>query len=207
MKNPSRRQFLHALGFSTIASLLHSKPAEASSKPNIIFIMADDLGYECLEANGGTSYKTPYLNQLAKEGVLFTHCYSTPLCSPTRVQLITGRYPFRTSWTKLITARPNDQEFLDTTKETTFGHVLKSAGYKTVLVGKWQLAHFDHIPGHIVHCGFDKYSCWTWKYLGGKPSRYWKPGIWQDGKLRDDVGDKYGPDVVSDYLIDFIKEN
>lgn len=57
---------------------------------NIVLIMADDLGYECIAANGGRSYKTPHLDALAAAGVRFTHCYSTPLCTPSRVQLLTG---------------------------------------------------------------------------------------------------------------------
>ncbi|MEO1844140.1 MAG: sulfatase-like hydrolase/transferase, partial [Akkermansiaceae bacterium] len=59
--------------------------AAATTKPNIVFIMADDFGYECVGANGGTSYKTPVLDQMAKEGMRFEHCYSQPICTPSRV--------------------------------------------------------------------------------------------------------------------------
>ncbi|MCG8508396.1 MAG: sulfatase-like hydrolase/transferase, partial [Rhodospirillales bacterium] len=69
--------------------------AEPDRPPNIILIMADDLGYETIEANGGTSYKTPQLNRLAAQGVRFEHCYAQPLCTPSRVQIMTGQYNVR----------------------------------------------------------------------------------------------------------------
>src|ERR1051325_5665875 len=64
-------------------------------KPNIIVYLADDFGYECVAANGGKSYKTPNLDKLAASGMRFEHCYVQPLCTPTRVQLMTGRYNVR----------------------------------------------------------------------------------------------------------------
>ena len=64
----------------------------AERPPNIILIMADDLGYECLSSNGSTAYETPQLEALAKKGMRFTQCYSQPLCTPSRVQIMTGRY-------------------------------------------------------------------------------------------------------------------
>lgn len=67
--------------------ILHSS---FSAQPNIILIMADDFGYECVTANGGESYQTPHLDRLAASGVRFEHCHSQPLCTPTRVQLMTG---------------------------------------------------------------------------------------------------------------------
>ena len=67
----------------------------AEPRPNIILILADDFGYECVGANGGTSYPTPTLDKLAATGVRFEHCYVQPLCTPTRVQLMTGVYNVR----------------------------------------------------------------------------------------------------------------
>ena len=63
--------------------------------PNMILIMADDMGYECVGANGSTTYKTPVLDQIATDGMRFTNCFSTPICTPTRVQIMTGKYNFR----------------------------------------------------------------------------------------------------------------
>ncbi|MBM3813393.1 MAG: hypothetical protein FJW20_17355 [Acidimicrobiia bacterium] len=87
MQSLSRRQFLA----STAALGL----ARAQTRPNVLLIMADDLGYECLDCYGGTSYKTPHLDRLASQGIRFTHAYAQPLCTPTRVQLMTGQYNFR----------------------------------------------------------------------------------------------------------------
>ncbi|MCK5705458.1 MAG: sulfatase-like hydrolase/transferase, partial [Cyclobacteriaceae bacterium] len=64
----------------------------ANQKPNIILIMADDMGYECLSSNGSLSYSTPELDKLAANGIRFTQCHSQPLCTPSRVKIMTGRY-------------------------------------------------------------------------------------------------------------------
>jgi len=188
------------LAVALLASPWHVWAAETPpGRPNILLIMADDLGYECLGCNGGTSYRTPNLDALASSGMRFEHCYSMPLCSPSRIKLMTGRYNFRNylGW-----------GILDP-KERTFGHLLREAGYATCISGKWQLCHFD-LPENADHpkrAGFDEFCVWTWEFQGGKPSRYWDPYIWQDGKLRDDLKGKYGPDVHCDFVIDFIERN
>ena len=163
----------------------------AEDRPNIVLIMADDMGYECVEANGGTSYKTPSLNQLAANGLRFEHCHSQPICTPSRVQIMTGIYNER-----------NYIEFgLLDPKATTFGHLLKSAGYKTCVVGKWQLKGGINAPQHF---GFDEYCLWQ---LTRRPSRYPNPGLEINGKEIDFTNGEYGPDIVSDYLCDFIERN
>ena len=98
--------------------------------------MADDLGYETIGANGGTSYKTPNLDRMAAEGVRFSHCYVQPLCTPTRVQLMTGKYNVR-----------NYVDFGNMDPEAvTFGNLFKQAGYTTCMAGKWQLGHDLALP-------------------------------------------------------------
>src|SRR2546421_6778664 len=89
--------------------------AEAPKKPNVVLILADDLGYECLGCNGGTSYKTPHLDRLAATGVRFEHCHVQPLCTPTRVQLMTGIYNVR-NYIRFGLLDP---------EATTFGHLMK----------------------------------------------------------------------------------
>ncbi len=97
---------------------------DAAGKPgrtNIIVIMADDFGYECVGANGCTSYRTPNLDKLAAGGARFEHCYVQPLCTPTRVQMMTGQYNVR-----------NYVRFGSLDKEQmTFGHLFRKAGYRT----------------------------------------------------------------------------
>jgi arylsulfatase A len=173
-------------------------------KPNILLILADDLGAECLGCYGGTSYRTPNLDELARTGLRFANCYATPLCSPSRVELMTGRYGFRTGWTNLIDR--DTPEFLNP-KEFNFAHLLKSAGYRTAVAGKWQLAEFEKHPNHVNECGFDEYRCWAWKLDGRRTERYWNPVTWENGKARVGKPGEYGEDLFSDFLIDFMKRN
>ena len=172
-----------------------SKP---SDKPNIVLIMADDLGYECIGANGGTSYKTPEIDQLALNGMRFEHCYAQPLCTPSRVQLMTGIYNVR-----------NYVRFgLLEESQTTFGHLFQEAGYATCVVGKWQLGKDPTSP---LHAGFDQHCLWQVS-LGrvdstGRDTRFSKPILEVDGKVIRYGDADYGPDVVSQYGIDFIEKS
>ena len=111
-------------------------PLLQAKKPNIVLIMADDLGYEGISANGGTSYQTPVLDSLAKTGMRFEHCYSQPLCTPSRVQIMTGIYNVR----NYVGFARLDR------KQTTFAHLLKKAGYATCIAGKWQLGRDKDSP-------------------------------------------------------------
>lgn len=169
------------------------KTGETKPPPNIVLIMADDAGEEILGCYGGTSYQTPNIDKLAETGVRFTHCYSTPKCSPSRVTIMTGRYIFRT--TEIWGHIPAE--------EKTFGHVLKAVGYQTALAGKWQMRLLKDESDHITKMGFDQNSVFGWH----EGPRYYQPYIWQNGKIRDDVKDLYGPDVFCDFLIDFITKN
>jgi len=198
----TRREFLGTAGAAAGAALLGptgALAAGAARRPNLVLIMADDLGYECLGCDGGTSYRTPNLDRLAAGGTRFEHAYCAPLCSPTRVLLMTGRYGFRNyrGWGVLDP------------KERTFGHVLRDAGYATCVSGKWQLCRFDD-PANADQprrAGFDEVCVWTWQYRKAKPSRYWDPSIWQNGKLLAGTKGKYGPDVHCDFVIDFIRRH
>ena len=164
--------------------------------PNIILIMADDLGYECIGANGGSSYQTPEIDRLASNGMRFEHCYAQPLCTPSRVQLMTGIYNVR-----------NYVRFgLLDKSQTTLGHLFRKAGYATCIIGKWQLGKDPTSP---QHAGFDKHC--LWQVSGGRTdstgrdTRYSKPVMEVDGKLTTYADSDYGPDVVSQYGLDFIE--
>jgi arylsulfatase A len=157
-------------------------------RPNMILILADDFGYECVGANGGTSYRTPHLDKLAATGVRFTSCYVQPLCTPTRVQIMTGMYNIR-----------NYVQFgLLDRQQTTFAHLLRRAGYATCMIGKWQLGQSPDLPKHF---GFDEHCLWQHTR---RPPRYANPGLEINGKEIDYKRGEYGPDLVNDYGLDFI---
>lgn len=165
-----------------------AEPSVSARKPNLILILADDLGYETLGANGGTSYRTPVLDKLAATGVRFTHCYAQPLCTPTRVQLMTGLSNVR-NYLNFGHMDP---------KAVTFGHLLQSAGYATCMAGKWQLGQAADLPKQF---GFDEFCLWQHTR---RPPRYANPGLEINGVEKDYTQGEYGPDLVSDYALDFI---
>jgi arylsulfatase A len=168
-----------------------SNDSKSGARPNIVLIMADDMGYECVGANGGESYKTPHLDKLAATSMRFTHCYSQPICTPSRVQIMTGIYNSR-NYIRFGLLDP---------RAKTFGHVLKRAGYATCVVGKWQLLGGTDAPSNF---GFDEHCLWQ---LTRRPSRYPNPGLEINGKEVDFSKGEYGPDIVSDYLCSFIERN
>ena len=170
--------------------LVNAGQAADGKRPNIILIMVDDLGYEGVSAYGSPTYKTPNLDALAAGGMLFNHCYSTPICTPSRVQIMTGQYNFR-NYKRF--------GFLDPS-QVTFANVLRDGGYQTAIAGKWQLGG----DGKTVRAfGFDKYCLW---HLNGRDSRYWNPRIEQDGRLREGLESRFGPDVMCDYVLDVIEK-
>ncbi len=175
----------------------------SKKQPNIILIMSDDLGYEVLGCNGGTTYKTPRLDQLAQNGMRFENAHVMPLCTPTRVSLMTGKYNFR-NYIGFGLIRP---------EETTFGHIFSDSGYNTCISGKWQLYSYntlDEAPEMrskgqtIENAGFDEFCVWHAHHTEEKGSRYKDPIIYQNGQYRDDTEGKYGEDVFCDYIIDYI---
>jgi arylsulfatase A len=160
-------------------------------KPSIILLMADDLGYECLGCNGSEVYRTPNLDALARSGLRFTHCYSQPLCTPSRAQIMTGRYNHR-NYTGFGVLDPG---------EITFGNLLKDAGYATGIVGKWQLGGDLDQPQRF---GFEEHCLWQ---IQGRDQRYWQPRIVQNGKVLEETADRYGPDVLCDFALDFMQRH
>lgn len=175
-------------------------PAEEpeSRRPNIVLIMADDLGYETIGCNGGTSYDTPHLDAMAADGMRFTQAFSTPLCTPTRVQLLTGKYNHR-NYVGFRFLRKGEQ---------TFAHRLRAAGYATGIVGKWQLAgnaRQRQLTGRTgtlpEEAGFTEYCLWQIRDAAG--SRFKSPHI-STNQLQPSVHQEgYGPDVFCSYAEDF----
>ena len=169
----------------------------------MIVVLADDLGIERLGCYGGPAGATPHLDRLASKGIQFRHCYSSPVCTPSRVQLLTGLYPFRTGWTSLISERPRDEQVLDPTWRT-FGHMVSDLGYATALGGKWQLCHFEENPRHVSDCGFQSSLAWAWQVQNHQTPRYWAPVLWRGDGAEYHQLNEYGPDLILKFLTDFM---
>lgn len=179
-----------------------------NDQPHIVLIMADDIGVEGIGAYGGESYETPRIDKLAAEGMKFTRAYSQPLCTPTRVQIMTGKYNHR-NWLYFGCLDP---------KENTFGHYMKQAGYRTCITGKWQLHSYDppDYPGaetrrsrgmHPNDSGFDDWFLFHAGHTEDKGSRYGKPTMLRNGELVTGVEDEYGEDLSADFALEFLEEN
>ncbi|MEZ6089270.1 MAG: sulfatase-like hydrolase/transferase [Pirellulaceae bacterium] len=165
-------------------------------QPNILFIFADDVGQEVLECYGGQSYPTPHLNALARTGMKFNHAYSMPVCHPSRITLMSGRYPFRhgrVAW----------GDYPKSAEDLTFSRCLQRAGYTNAIVGKWQLCLLKDDPLHPRRLGFDQWDLFGWH----EGPRYYEPMIYRNGKVREDTLGHYGPDLYQHSLIEFMKAN
>src|SRR5262245_28551739 len=124
-----------------IASTVSLSARAADKKPNIVHIVADDLGWKDVGFNGCTDYKTPNIDNLASGGAKFTQFYVQNMCTPTRACLMTGRYPWREARQTL--AIPTAAAYGLDTSEFTMAQCLKEAGYRTAIIGKWHLGHAD----------------------------------------------------------------
>ncbi len=202
------RQYFPLILMILISSIVTncSRKKEITQKPNVILIMADDIGFECLSINGSKSYNTPVLDSLAANGINFTNTISQPLCTPSRVKIMTGKYNFR-----------NYEHFTYlNSNQKTFGNLFKEKGYKTAIVGKWQLNGLkvksinDKISQNNQRpnkFGFDEYCLWQLTKTKEQGERYANPLIEQNGYFLPRNKTAYGPDIVSNYAIDFIRRN
>ena len=190
-------------------SKLAGRPDAPAKQPNIIFIMADDLGPEWLSCYGSEEIKTPNLDKLAREGMQFSNAYSMAQCVPTRVTLLTGQYPFRHGWVNhWDVPRWGAGCHFDSGYNITFARLLKTAGYVTAAAGKWQINDFRVQPDAMQKHGFDQYCMWTGYETQNPPSakRYWDPYIHSAGVSKTYKG-RFGTDVFVDFLIDFMKRH
>lgn len=123
------------------AALIHSAASLWATQPNIILIVADDLGWKDLGFQGATDLRTPNLDRLAREGARFEQFYVQPMCTPSRAALLTGRYPMRYGLQTMVI--PSKGTYGLSADELLFPQVLGAAGYKTAIIGKWHLGHAD----------------------------------------------------------------
>lgn len=178
---------------------------ERAEKPNIIIILADDLGYGDVGCYGNTRIETPHIDALSADGLRFTDFHSNgAVCSPTRAALLTGRYQQRTGITGVVTAAGHRHTGLDL-QETTFAEILKGAGYTTALFGKWHLGYSpDYNP---VRQGFDEYVGFVagnidyHAHLDQTGAEDW----WRQDELVPETG--YSTDLITDHGVAFIQRN
>ncbi|MEY3499849.1 MAG: hypothetical protein RL308_1518 [Bacteroidota bacterium] len=124
-------------------SLLAALSINAQQKPNVIFILTDDLGYGDLSCYGATKLSTPNLDKMAEQGIRFTNAHSTSAtCTPSRYAIMTGQYPWRKSGTEIL---PGDAALIIPIDKPTLPKIFKQAGYKTGIVGKWHLGIGDAV--------------------------------------------------------------
>ncbi len=195
--------------FAVVALPAITPAREPGEKPNIIFIMVDDLGKEWVSCCGADDIETPALDHLAAGGMRFTNAYSMPQCTPTRVTLLTGRYPWRTGWCNhWDVPRWGAGCHFDWRHNVTFARLLKEAGYATAAAGKWQINDFRVTPDAMKKHGFDEWCMWTGFESGNPPSgrRYWDPYINTPEGSKTYEG-RFGCDVFTDFLIDFMKRH
>ncbi len=206
-----RRQFLKAVGvgaaWAATGSISQALPRR-QSKPNIVFIMVDDLGKEWISCYGAGEIRTPHIDALATDGMRFTSAYSMPQCTPSRVTLLTGQYPWRTGWVNHWDVPRWGVGYFDPAHYTSVARLLKSAGYATAAAGKWQINDFRVVPDAMRRHGFDDWCMWTGYEADNPPSgeRYWDAYVNTPEGSQTHRG-KFGPDVYTDFLIDFAKRH
>ena len=191
----------------TISALLSLAGLAANSPPpNIVVIVADDLGWADLGVYGSTFHQTPRLDRLAREGLRFTNAYAAcPVCSPTRAALLTGRYPARVGITDYIggrrAGRLKPAPYLDhlPLAETTVADAFKAAGYVTAFIGKWHLGGTNFYP---TQHGFDVNIAGS---AQGHPPSYFSP--YKIPTLPDGPPGEYLTDRLTDEAVSFITTN
>ncbi len=180
----------------------------ADTRPNVVVILIDDLGWTDAGCCGSDFYRTPNIDQLARDGVRFTQAYSAcTVCSPTRASILTGKYPARlhvTDWIPgLVPANPKllppDWTKHLPLEETTIAQVLKNAGYATASIGKWHLGDEPYYPEKF---GFDRNVAGTG---AAAPKSYFAP--WNIPTLTEGKPGEYLTDRIGEEAVKFIEEN
>ena len=181
---------LAVLGCSHLSPSVPDKPLRR--KPNIIFILADDMGYETVGFNGALNYQTPHLDTLAQESFVFTQCDAQPLCCPTRVKFVSGQFNYRSyqGWGGFA------QEF------PSLGEILRANGYETAVFGKWHIAKSPPELGFDQHCIFTAYNDGL-SQADHMKYYYHEAPIFEDGVAKKV---RYAPDKFNQRVLDFIEE-
>jgi arylsulfatase A-like enzyme len=232
------RQHLRWAG-ALVMAMVWGTPAalaqrSADPRPNIVSILLDNIGQEWFGCYGSEENCTPNIDRLAASGVRFANCYTTTVCGPARVQLLTGRYPFRTGWYLHHDAGLYSGGGFDWEREITIARVLRDAGYATGIAGKWQVNNLYDQPDALQQHGFQESLAWPGSIDRDKvdtgfmarfqdgirnadadflqeatrtiESRYWDPVMLRNGRREVRKG-KYGPDEYQAFAIEFMQRH
>lgn len=208
--------------------------AAAPARPNIVFILLDNVGQEWFGCYGSEERCTPNIDRLAKTGVRAEHCYTPPVCGPSRIVLLTGRYLLRSGFTLHHDAALYSGGGLDPAREVTFARAFRDAGYATGIAGKWQINNLYDEPDALRRHGFDEQLVWPgsvdtnkvrgaeWKrfqdaigresveetvaFIQHIESRYWDPVFLRNGRREAHPG-RFGPDVAQEFALDFLRRH
>lgn len=217
-----------------LSACLPALGAEPLARPNVVLLLIDNCGKEWLGCYGSQENCTPNIDRLAAGGLRVEHCYTPPVCGPSRITLLTGRYLLRSGMTLHHDAALYSGGGLDPRKQVTFARPLKQAGYATGIVGKWQINNLYDEPGVIAAHGFDEHLLWpgsidrdqvgdadfarfmkaaesddpvvTGQMMPKIESRYWDPVMIRNGKRETHPG-KFGPDVFQEFALDFLNRH
>ncbi len=213
------RVFFLPLLISISSCVICAQSVKTKKKPNVVFFLVDDLGWTDIEPYGTPFYETPNLKNLASESMLFTNAYAAcPVCSPTRISIMTGKYPSRLQTTDYFGALQPDEIVKDSIRRTqhqmlpapyranlpleeeTIAEALKNSGYKTFIAGKWHLGktqeYWPENQGFDINIG---------GFNSGHPKSYFSP--YSNAKLEDGPTGEYLTDRLADETVKFIDEN
>ena len=221
-----------AAALLAIALLCHT--AAAQSRPNIVFILLDNVGQEWFGCYGSEENCTPNIDRLAATGVRAKNCYASPVCGPSRTMLLTGRYPHSTGFRLHHDSALYSGGGLDPDREITFPRLLRDAGYATAITGKWQINNLYDEPDALTRHGFEEHLVWPGSidFADLPPtarqqfndivsrksyeeavafnqhieSRYWNPVFLRNGQ-REVLSGQFGPDVSRDFALDFLQRH
>ncbi len=201
-----RRSFKYLLSLAFL--VLPLEHAFSDVRPNLMLILLDDLGKEWVSAYGASDIETPNIDELAASGMRFENAWSMPQCTPSRLSIMTGQYPFRHGWVNHWDTPRWGNAYYDWRLNPSLARIMKDAGYKTVAAGKWQINDFRIEREVMVKHGFDDYAMWTGYETGNPPSaeRYWDPYIHTKTGSKTYKG-AYGEDFFTQFIIDFISKN
>jgi arylsulfatase A-like enzyme len=216
---------------------LAGTPARAaeSQRVNLVFVLLDNCGKEWFGCYGSEEGCTPNIDRLARQGMLVEHCYAPPVCGPSRIVALTGRYLLRSGMVLHHDAALYGGGGLDPTREVTFARLFRDAGYRTCISGKWQINNLYDEPGVLEAHGFEHSLVWpgsidrsrvsaeqyarfqqavadsdpefTSLFISNIESRYWQPVLLRNGKRVETEPDDFGPDVMHRYAVDFLRDH